>query len=491
LSVPAGFGYKRPLVDIVWKILATLGLVALNAYFVATEFCAVTARRSRLETAAARSPLAAVALRVKRNLTQYLSATQLGVTISSLGLGAVMEPAFHGVIAPLLHLLHLGERASHVGALVIAFAIGTTLHIVIGEQVPKNWAIRVSDRSLPYLALPLVIFTYVFYPFIWLLSWITSALLRPVGIELTGEETGIPHTAAELRALLDEALQSGTIPKGQQKLLTSAFEFADLKVRQIMMPRTEVDYLTLSQPIGEVLRVVQKSAYTRYPLCDADIDHVIGLVHMKDLFTHLKLVPGKLKFIDERTPNGEAIAIPTGLPGSQVHVIGSGEIDLRGIKRDILFVPELMPVPRLLRQFQASHVHMAVVVDEYGATRGIVTLEDVIEEIVGEIEDEFDATPQKDFIPEGEGFRVRGRYPLHELRDRLELGEEVADGEVDTVGGYVIRELGRWPRVGDAVKAGHYTIRVTGVGAKQRRVDQVFITPDTQEAMRQDGPGTP
>ena len=134
---------------------------------------------------------------------------------------------------------------------------------------------------------------------------------------------------------------------------------------------------------------------------------------------------------------------------------------------------------------------MAVVVDEYGATRGIVTLEDVIEEIVGEIEDEFDQTPQKDFVPEGESFRVRGRYPLHELRERLELGDGVADGDVDTVGGYVIQELGRWPRVGDSVKAGPYTIRVTGVGAKQRRVDQVFITPDTQEAMRQDGPGTP
>ena len=476
-----------------WKILATLGLVVLNGYFVATEFCAVAARRSRLETAAAANPLAALGLRVKKDLTLYLSATQLGVTISSLGLGAVMEPAFHAVLAPLLGLLRLSEHASHVIGLVVAFAIGTALHIIVGEQVPKNWAIRSADRFFPYFALPLVVFTYALYPFIWLISRATARLLRVGGMEVDADEAGVPHTADELRDLLEHSIEQGALKGGHAKLLTSAFDFGDLKVRQIMTPRTDVDYLSLGQPIGQVLRVVQKSAFTRFPLCDGDIDHVIGLVHMKDLFTHLKLVPGKLKFIDERTPDGEAVAIPTGLPGSQVHVIGSGEIDLTEIKRDILFVPELLPVPKLLRQFQASHVHMAIVVDEYGATRGIVTLEDVIEEIVGDIEDEFDPATQTDFVPEGEGFRVKGRYPLHELRERLTLdgaADDLADGDVDTVGGYVIQSLGRWPRVGDAVKLGPYTVRVTVVGPKQRRIEQVLITPDTQATVRADGPGT-
>jgi CBS domain containing-hemolysin-like protein len=277
----------------------------------------------------------------------------------------------------------------------------------------------------------------------------------------------------------------GTIAKGHERILTSAFEFGDLKVRQIMTPRLEVDYLTLGQPVGEVLRTVQKSAYTRLPLCEGDIDHVIGLVHMKDLFNHLKLVPGKLRFVDERTPEGELIAIPTGLPGSAVHVIGSGEIDMHEIRRDVLFVPELTPVPKLLRQFQTSHVHMAVVVDEYGATRGIVTLEDVIEQIVGEIEDEFDPEARVDFVKEGESYRVAGNYALHALKEKLHLPE--MNGDVDTIGGWVIQQLGRWPRQGDSVPLGDYTVRVVAV--QQKRVGQVLITPNTQEQARADGPG--
>jgi CBS domain containing-hemolysin-like protein len=298
----------------------------------------------------------------------------------------------------------------------------------------------------------------------------------------------MPHTEEELRALLAQAVSQGTIAKGNERILTSAFEFGDLKVRQIMTPRLEVDFLTVNQPIGEVLRVVQKSAFTRLPLCEGDIDHVIGLVHMKDLFNHLKLVPGKLRFIDERSPEGELIAIPTGLPGSAVHVIGSGEIDLLGIKRDVLFVPELTPVPKLLRQFQTSHVHMAVVVDEYGATRGIVTFEDVIEQIVGEIEDEFDPEARVDFVAEGENYRVAGNYPLHELRDRLHL-KDLNGTDVDTIGGYVIQKLGRWPRQGDSVALGAYSVRVVSV--QQKRVGQVLITPSTQDTARNDGPGKP
>ena len=211
-----------------------------------------------------------------------------------------------------------------------------------------------------------------------------------------------------------------------------------------MVPRTHVDFLTIDQPIGELLRTVQKSAFTRLPLCEGDVDHVIGLIHIKDLFAHLKLVAGKLRFTDEKTPEGELIAIADGKPGSQVHVIGSGEINLREIVREVLFVPELTPVPKVLRQFQTSHVHLAVVVDEYGSTVGIVTLEDVLEEIVGEIEDEFDPEKRTDFVAEGGGFKVSGIYPLHDLRDRLNLPELEAD-DVDTVGGYVVQKLNRWP----------------------------------------------
>ena len=479
-------------VDIAWKILATLGLVALNGYFVAAEFAAVSARASRLEAEADKgSFLARLAVEVKKRLDLYLSACQLGITVASLGLGAVTEPAVARLVeAPLRWMgFHAPAGQHHVIAFVIALTISTALHVVVGEQAPKNWAILYSDRILPLLSPPLVAFTYLFYPLIWLLNWVSNALLRLTGVDVkVDEHGGLPHTEEELRTLLAQAVASGTIAKGNERILTQAFEFGDLKVRQIMTPRLQVDYLTLNQPIGEVLKVVQKSSFTRLPLCEGDIDHVIGLVHMKDLFNHLKLVPGKLKFVDERSPEGELIAIPSGLPGSAVHVIGSGEIDLHEIKRDVLFVPELTPVPKLLRQFQTSHVHMAVVVDEYGATRGVVTLEDVIEQIVGEIEDEFDPAAKADFVPEGENFRVAGQFPLHALRDRLEL-KDLNGVDVDTVSGYVIQQLGRWPRPGDTVPLGDYTVRVTAV--QQKRVAQVLIMPQTQEAARHDGPGQP
>jgi CBS domain containing-hemolysin-like protein len=358
----------------------------------------------------------------------------------------------------------------------VALAVSTSLHIVIGEQAPKNWAISYSNRILPALALPLVVFTYLFYPGIWLLNVATHAVLRLTGVKPNlAPHGGLPHTEEELRGLLAQAVASGTIPRGKGHLLTSAFEFDELKARQIMVPRSRIDFLLLGQPVNELLRTVQTSGYTRYPLCKADLDHVVGLVHMKDLFSHLKLVPGKLRFADEKTPEGQAVAVADGKPGSQVHVIGSGEIDLTKIRRDILFVPELTPVPKLLRLFQTKRVHMAIVVDEYGSTQGIVTLEDVIEEIVGEIEDEFDPVSRTDFIPDGGGYRVSGLFPLHELRERLSLPELEADN-VDTVGGYVVQHLGRWPRTGDTLPLGNaFDARVLSV--MQRRVGQLLITP--------------
>jgi len=461
-------------VDIVWKILATLGLVLLNGYFVAVEFAAVGARQSRLELSSKTSLLARGALKIKQRLDLYLSACQLGVTIASLGLGAVTEPAVVAILQPVMKLFSTPEHMQHAIAFGVAFAISTSLHIIIGEQAPKNWAILNPDRILPPLAPGLVIFTAVFFPAIWVLNWASNALLRMSGVELRhGAHVGLPHTAEELRTLLTQAIQQGTIAKASEQILTSAFDFGELKVRQIMTPRTEVDYLLLDQPIGEVLRVVQKSAYTRFPLCDGDVDHVVGLVHMKDLLAHLRLIPGRLRFIDEKSPTGEAIAIPDGLPGSAMHVIGSGDIDLRQIKREILFVPEMLPLPKLLRQFQTSHTHMAVVVDEYGATRGIATLEDVLEELVGEIEDEFDTTSQPKFVSEGNNtYRVGGLYPIHELREKLGLSDGDLE-DVDTVSGYIVKKLGRWPHVGDSVRLGDFELKVQSLS--QKRAGQVVI----------------
>jgi CBS domain containing-hemolysin-like protein len=327
-----------------------------------------------------------------------------------------------------------------------------------------------------------VIFTYVFYPATWMLNAATHGVLRAFGVQRPRGPLGagyLPHTEEELHALLLQAAARGTIPQGRANLLANAFEFGQLKVRQIMTPRPEVDFLLINQPLGEILRTVQKSAFTRLPLCDGDMDHVIGQIHMKDLFNHLKLVPGKLKFLDETLPGGEAVAIPSGLPGSAIHVIGSGEIDLRQIKRDVLFVPELMPVARLLRLFQTRHLHLAIVVDEYGLTQGVVTMEDVLEEIVGQIEDEFDPVSPTDVVRDGEAVRVNGLFPLHELHERLPIGPVQANG-VDTIGGYIVQRLNRWPRVGDEVEIGQYRAKVLTL--QQRRIGQVLLTPSAKSA---------
>ena len=462
--------------DLFWKILATLALVALNGFFVAAEFAAVSARLSRLETESRHRLFARLALRIKQQLDLYLSSCQLGVTLASLGLGAVTEPVVTQIIARPLQWLHLPEHEMHVVGFAIAMAVTTILHIVLGEQAPKNWAIFHGDSILEALSLPLVLFTAIFYPVIWLLNAATNGLLRLTGVKFGPAAHVLPHSEQELRALLAQATRHGTIAAGRGELLQSAFDFGSLKVRQIMTPRTEVDYLLLGQPIGEVLRTVQKSEYTRLPLCDGDIDHVVGLVHMKDLFTHLNLMPGRLRFTNG-TQGGEVIAIADGLPGSQVHVIGSGDIDLREIKRDVMYAPELLPVPKLLRQFQTMQIHMAVVVDEYGATLGIVTLEDVIEEIVGEIEDEFDQAAPSTFVADGPNFRTSGLYPLHEIREKLKPEDLDAEG-VDTLGGYVIKQLGRWPRPGDSVLLGDYAVKVLTV-LQKRRVGHVLISPRT------------
>lgn len=456
------------------KLLAMLGLVALNGFFVAVEFASVTARSTRLGLA--RPTMAnRAALLIKSRLDLFLSSCQFGNTLAALALGAVTAPAVVSLLAPLTALLRMSITSQHVLAFLISFALVVSLQIVIGEQTPKNIAIEYADRMLLTLAVPLVIFTYVFYPVIWLLNTATQWVLRSLGIKgAAAVRGGLPHTEEEIHALLIQAAAQGTITAAKAQLLTNALEFGQLKVRQIMTPRPQVDFLLLDQPVDQVLRTVQASAYTRLPLCNGDIDHVVGQIHMKDLFNELKLAPGKLKFLDEKDPDGQPVAIPAGLPGSAVHVIGAGQIDLRKIKRDVLFIPEQMPVGRLLRQFQSRHMHLAIVVDEYGSTQGVVTMEDVLEEIVGQIEDEFDPVAPTDLVKDGDAMRISGLFPLHELHDRLNIGPLQADG-VDTVGGYIIKQLNRWPRPGDQIALGDYRARVLTV--QQRRVGQVLLEP--------------
>jgi CBS domain containing-hemolysin-like protein len=344
------------------------------------------------------------------------------------------------------------EGAAGAWGVVIGIVLQIFLFFVIGEVAPKTFAVQHTERAALSVT-PLLWFLTQFAP----LRWLSKLLIGVANVVLPGKglKTGPFVTEEEIRTMADVAASEDVIEREEQALIHSIFEFGDTVVREVMQPSPDVLTVDCDETIEAGISAAIERGYSRLPCRDGD--DIIGLVYLKDMV--------------RRARDGE------------------GDQPLRTAVRPAIFVPEQKRVAELLREMQTEHFHMAVVVDEYGATRGLVTLEDVIEEIVGEIEDEFDtAAQQADFVPEGEGFRVAGHYPLHELRERLSLnGFET--GDVDTIGGYVIQELGRWPRVGDAVELANYSVRVTGVAPKQRRVGQVFITPKTQDTMRADGPG--
>ena len=266
------------------------------------------------------------------------------------------------------------------------------------EILPKTLGVRYNHRLAPVIARPLDA-----------LQWALSPVLRFIHLVNRPFEgrrpTSSTHRAlTEITALASIARTANAIDPQQARLIMAAARLPEMRVRQIMTPRPQVAFLRMDQPLSEVLKLLQGSPFTRLPLCEEDIDHVVGMIHVRDLFNHLKLVPGRLRFAGME--GDEHIAVADGAPGSALHVIGSGDIDWRKIRRNVLFVPETTFVPHLLKQFQESRIHMAVVVDEYGATQGVVTLEDVVEEMVGDIQDEFDVVPAAPFLAEGDVYQI-------------------------------------------------------------------------------------
>lgn len=353
--------------------------------------------------------------------------------------------------------------------LIIFSILFTYLILQFGEVLPKVLGVRYNRPLAVLMARPLNMLVGLLSP----ISYLVRLATRPFAVA----DAQSPEAAAmrEIMALAGSARLSNLIDVRQERLIRAASRLPGLKVRQIMTPRTEVLFLKVDDPLSRILQTIQQSAYTRLPLCENDMDHVIGVIHVKDLFKQLQLMVGRLHFADARTGDEEAVAVVDGKPGSALHVIGAGHIDMRRIRRNVMFVPEQMPVPLLLREFQESRKHMAVVVDEYGMTQGIVTLEDVIEEMVGEIEDEFDTPADAVIRTEGSGYRVSGICPIHELQMRLSL-HELEDGEgVDTLGGYILKRLGRLPEAGDTIRVGDFDARVLSI--ERRRVGEVLLVP--------------
>ena len=421
------------------KVGTIVALVLLNGFFVAAEFALVRVRGSQLDSLKAEGDRrAALARQVISNLDAYLSACQLGITLASLGLGWLGEPFLARMLQPLFAVVGI-QRPGIIQAIsfVLAFFTITFLHIVLGEQAPKILAIRKSLSLARTVSVPLRIFYFIFRPAIWFLNassnWVLKHLLRtePVG------EGEISHSEEELRLILDQSEKADEVSALGRDLLVNALDLRRRVVRDIMTPRGEVIFLDVEQSFEENVKKALESRHTRFPLCRDHLDNTIGLIHIKEL----------------------------------VPMMRDPQPDLMRIKRDILPVPEMMSLEKLLSVFLNKHAHLAIVVDEFGGTVGMVTMENVLEEIVGDIQDEFDAE-KEEFRPINENeFTVDGAVGLYELRDLAGLELESAD--VSTIGGYVTHLLGHLPKEGDQVQIEDYAVTVSQTDG--RRVGQLHF----------------
>lgn len=414
-------------------------LVAINGFFVAAEFAFVKIRGSQIQQFVREGrPFAKTARWLGERLEDSLSACQLGITIASLALGAVGEPAFEFLLKPVLQPFVSSPTVMSVLSYAFALTIITALHLVIGEQAPKIFAIRQPERMALWCALPLKIFFIMAYPLLKSLNWCTEIILKWLGVDSAGHDT--PHTEEEIKALLREAHVHGDLTRNEHHLINAVFEFDDMVCRRVMVPRADVSYFTLDQPWSQCLEQAKRTRHSRFPLCEGSLDHVVGVVHIKDL---------------------------TGMPSD-------AEIDLREIARPPKQVPDNMPISRLLRHFQGTHQHMAFVIDEYGNVIGIVTMENVLEQIVGKVEDEFDLeTPN--VVPDGPGqFLVDGSAPIETVRRALQLELE---GDVDTFSGLLVSLEGEILEAGDTIDLAGATAEVLEV--KGSRATRVRVRLDT------------
>ena len=398
-------------------VLFALLLVGLNGIFVAAEFSMVKVRKTRLaELAENGSRRAQSALIVASQLDAYLSACQLGITLSSLGLGWIGEPAIAALIKPLFAgIAGWNTVYTHTISITIAFSIISLLHIVLGELVPKSLAIQKAESIALSSAGFLRGFYWICYPIIGSLNSLANLVLRIWGIQ-PANEADLSHSEEELRMLVDASQKHGYLDKLEGKLLDNVFEFSDRNASEVMVPRQDMVCIFTQDTFEEILEVVKNYGHTRYLLCDDDKDHVLGLVHMRDIFR-----------LQEQ----------------------SGAKDITQIRRDILAVPEGMPISHLVQKMRSLRTHMAIVVDEFGGSAGLVTLEDMLEELVGEIYDEFELEqPSIQKLADNE-YVLNGRVLMEEVSEMLDI--QLEEETVSTIGGYVFSRLGRKPVKGDVV----------------------------------------
>ena len=411
------------------NLFLALVLVALNGFFVAAEFALVRVRESRIQQLEQEGSARAVVVRdALRDLDDYLSVCQVGITVASLGLGWIGEPAVAHLIEPVLHAVGItSERAVSIISFVVGFALITYAHLVFGEQAPKYFSIQKAERTALWISRPLKIFMVLFRPLVWLVNASTNFVLRPWGIKL-GEEMEA-HSEEELRIMISSSAASGELEPAERDYLNNVFDFGDRVAREIMVPRPDIEALSVDMPLPEMVDAAVFGRYTRYPVYEGDLDHIVGAVHVKDLLRAARENPD--------------------------------DFDVRTIIRDCLVVPENKPIEQILREFQKRKLQMAIVIDEWGSVEGLITIEDIIEELVGEIQDEFDEG-EAEIEDIGDGvYAIDGRIPITEVNDYF--GVDLPHEDFDTIGGYVLGVLGRPPEPGDTVEVDGVILQVKSV----------------------------
>jgi putative hemolysin len=427
-------------VTLFFELLGVAVLILLNAFFVAAEYALVTARRTKIQELADQGKRRARAVqRIVADPPRFIAAMQLGVTLTSLAIGALGEQALTHAFDPLMATLL---------AVVLAFLIITYLHVVIGELVPKGAALRHAEAVALGVSAPVRGFFVLFHPLIWILQRSSEVILRLLGLGVPGEERE-SLSEAELRMLLGRATEHGEIEQEEQEMLYKVFDFADKEVADVMVPRPEVVALSIDLPPEECLAAVIESPYTRYPVYRETLDNIVGVLHVRNLFSALN---------DQ----------------------GFANVRIEELLRPAYVVPETKDLAALLADFRRENFHMAVVVDEYGTMAGIATLEDLLEEIVGEIEDEFDLPDESVERVDERTIRIDGTFPIDDFNDQF--GTDLPVEDYHTVAGFVFGLLGRAAEAGDHVEHETLQFRVLEVeGTRIERLEVEFVQPQPAE----------
>jgi CBS domain containing-hemolysin-like protein len=408
-------------------IFITLLLVILNGFFVAAEFAIVKVRASQLELRAQTGNRAAsLSSHIVQNLDGYLAATQLGITLASLGLGWVGEPVVSKIILEILNLLgfEISDQLAHNIALPVAFALITVLHIVFGELAPKSVAIQKPESTTLWIAYPLNFFYFIFRPFIWVLNGFATILLRAFGIHSAhGSEV---HSSDELKYLIQQSSESNSESKADYEIIKNAFDFADRTAKQIMVPRNNVVSIDVDEYDDDVLNKILEEGYSRIPCYENTVDNVIGIIYVKDILMNLK--EGK-------------------------------KIDIKSLVRPVIVTSETRKIDQLLKEFQLKRIQMAIIVNEFGGTEGIVTMEDIIEEIVGEIQDEYDNEVPIVEIVDDRTYNIIATAPINDINAHLPYAIDESP-DATTLAGIVIQAFGRIPNANDKINVEEYEVTV-------------------------------